>query len=281
MKSATLLLSGFAISPIMATNDFFPLPTDELPYNDDRGHDVTVNCPLSCLNDARCISAGTIGEGFQTKTEWSCECPTGFLGDLCEQQQQQDQQQQDDDDDDDDLCGDDSCKHGSKCISIGENEHMCDCTAAYTDNTFYAGQFCEFPSTIFCTAEDHQEGRQFCVNDGTCGALDHAPCSCPKGFAGPRCATRIDNDTMAYSSECSLQCMHGGTCHKGEKGMEAYGKFAVDVSHLIQETHINFEHCICPSGYFGVKCEYEFEECGEEGEHMCLHGGSCEVAPDG
>lgn len=97
---------------------------------------------------------------------------------------------------------------------------------------------------------------------------------------GPRCATRVDDDFTAYDA-CSLPCRNGGTCHKGEKGMESYGKFAVDVSHLIQETHINFEHCICPSGHFGVKCEYEYEECGPNGEHMCLNGGSCEITEDG
>ena len=173
MKSATLILSGFAISPVVTGGDFFPLPTSELPYNDDRGHDVTVNCPLRCWNNARCIATGVVGEGFQTNTEWSCDCPDGFHGDLCDQQ-----------DDDDILCGDDSCKHGSECIPIGENEHMCDCTPAYTNSTFYAGKYCEFPSTIFCTEEGHQEGRQFCVNEGKCGALDHSPCSCPQGFAG-------------------------------------------------------------------------------------------------
>ena len=180
MKSVTLILSGLAISPLVgAANDFFPLPPGGLPYNDDHEDGVITveNCPLNCLHNSTCTLnaavAGVVGESSQTaSTEWSCECPSGFQGDLCEQQ------------DDEDLCGEDSCKHGSECIQISESEYMCDCTIAYTDDLYYAGKYCQFPSTIFCTEPDHPEGRQFCVNEGSCGAQDHAPCSCPKGFAG-------------------------------------------------------------------------------------------------
>lgn len=45
-----------------------------------------------------------------------CECPSGFLGTLCETE--------------DTLCGDIKCRHGSKCITIedsGKTDYRCDC----------------------------------------------------------------------------------------------------------------------------------------------------------
>ena len=45
-----------------------------------------------------------------------CECPSGFLGTLCETE--------------DTLCGDIKCRHGSTCITIednGKTDYRCDC----------------------------------------------------------------------------------------------------------------------------------------------------------
>lgn len=40
------------------------------------------------------------------------------------------------------------------------------------------------------------------------------------------------------------------------------------------ETHINFQHCVCPDGFFGVQCEHQLDVC-PGGTHVCLHGSKC------
>lgn len=179
MRSPGLVLFGFLAAPIIATSDFFPVPTEDFA-DKDHSHDSSANnCPLRCLNNSTCISKATNGiavieESSKPGVFRSCECQPGFHGNFCEHI--------------DDPCGDDYCRHGSKCIHIGGNngpiEHMCDCTAAFTDDIYYAGKYCQFQSTIFCGSEDNPEGRQFCTNDGTCGMFEHSPCHCPSGFTG-------------------------------------------------------------------------------------------------
>lgn len=188
-------------------------------------------------------------------------------------------------DDDKKPCGEHFCKHGSKCFSIqlddGTTEDVCDCTSAYTNTTFYSGEFCEYPSTSICSLKDAFGSTvNFCVNNGTCGITTHSPCTCPTGFGGPRCASKIDEaGGWGDYAQCSIECKNGGHCQKGMKDADLgkYERFADDVSHLINETknHLNFEHCQCSGGFFGLKCEYKYEECGE-GDNICFHGGACE-----
>jgi hypothetical protein len=40
----------------------------------------------------------------------------------------------------------------------------------------------------------------------------------------------------------------------------------------------NFEHCVCPDGFLGLRCETPVETC-PGGEHICLHFSKC--VPDG
>ena len=47
---------------------------------------------------------------------------------------------------------------------------------------------------------------------------------------------------------------------------------------MFNHTNVDFEHCVCPDGYFGIRCEYEVEECGNSG-HVCLHGSTCNAEP--
>lgn len=70
--------------------------------------------------------------------------------------------------------------------------------------------------------------------------------------------------------------MNGGTCQKGVKDLDQmYGKFADDLADMYNQTHLDYEHCVCPSGFFGIRCEYKVQECETEG-HVCLHGSTCE-----
>jgi Notch-like protein len=179
-------------------------------------------------------------------------------------------------------CGESFCYHGSKClaginIGNGTTEDICDCTSAFTDTQAYAGEFCQYPSTDFCGDPAFGSNRNFCVNNGVCESSGYAPCQCPNGFKGPRCAFEVGKDGVEYS-ECKLKCENGATCQKGLKKADLgkYARFADDISHLINETHthVDFEHCVCPPGYFGISCEYEVEECGK-GDHFCFHGSTC------
>uniref|UniRef100_A0A7S1D8P9 EGF-like domain-containing protein n=1 Tax=Cyclophora tenuis TaxID=216820 RepID=A0A7S1D8P9_CYCTE len=45
-------------------------------------------------------------------------------------------------------------------------------------------------------------------------------------------------------------------------------------AHLNVTYSDNFEHCVCPTGYVGVKCEVKVQVCGE-GQHACFHGSVC------
>jgi hypothetical protein len=193
-----------------------------------------------------------------------CECPSSHYGESCEKEAER--------------CGEEYCYHGSQCFEIlladGFTEHICDCTKAYTEDHYYAGEFCQYASTNFCTGHDDPNGRQFCTNGGQCPEEGHKPCSCPPGFTGPRCAFEIGKDGNDYAL-CELGCQNGGTCQKGVKDLQkAYGKFANDVAYLLDEEHVDFEHCVCPDGFYGIRCEYNVEQC-KEGEHICFHGSTC------
>lgn len=225
--------------------------------------DTVPDCTKTCLNQGIC----RLGDG-NDETEL-CECPSSFYGEQCEKEAEK--------------CGDDYCYHGSKCFEIilgnGSTEHICDCTRAFTEENSYAGEFCQYPSTVFCTGHDDPNGRQFCTNGGECPQDRHLPCSCLPNFMGPRCAFEIGKDGGDYA-ECELACQNGGTCQKGIKDLQkAFGNFASDVSHMLNQTHDNFEHCVCPKDFYGIRCEYQAEECGE-GEHICFHGSECVSSED-
>jgi hypothetical protein len=99
-------------------------------------------------------------------------------------------------------------------------------------------------------------------------------CDCPEGWAGPSCEFESENRDHSYEN-CTLECYNGGGCRKGAKDMAAVVNLGPELSHLVDGTHSeNFEHCVCPTGFTGIKCEHVYEECGD-GEHMCVHGSKC------
>ena len=249
----SIIFFSFTLRSIFGDNDFFPITI---------GGVTTDSC--NCQNGGLCRVGEKPGEGHQ------CDCPKTHFGDFCEYPAE--------------PCGENYCLHGSKCFEINledksKKEHLCDCTAAYTATTYYSGEFCQYPSTTFCSGIDDPNGRQFCTNNGRCadGAdATHEPCICPVGYAGPRCAFAIGKDGSDYA-ECKLSCKNGGTCQKGVKDLKTYyGKFANAISHLIEADpgEADHEHCVCPHGFFGIRCEYEVEEC-NNGEHLCFHGSQC------
>ncbi|KAL3939774.1 MAG: hypothetical protein SGARI_001246 [Bacillariaceae sp.] len=272
-RLTVILLTVFTrVGGSLQPNDFFPLvpqdevETDAVEGSDNQDSDVVENsndeadslsasvCDKDCMNSGVCV---VDDEGKAT-----CSCSPGYSGESCENEGE--------------ACGTDFCHHSSKCLQIelssGASEHICDCTPSYTSETLYSGEFCQYPSTEFCTGPNDPNGRQFCVNNGKCPTESHHPCICPEGFSGPRCAFQMGIDGMDYR-ECDLDCRNGGTCHKGmkqqpQKHLELY------LSEKEQERHEDYEHCVCPSGWYGIRCEYQVEECAE-GEHLCFHGSTC------
>jgi hypothetical protein len=107
-------------------------------------------------------------------------------------------------------------------------------------------------------------------------------CDCEDGFHGPSCehSAEIPKEEV---EECSLQCRNGGKCRNGAKDNSFFSKFGADLEKY-NMTHINWEHCVCADGYFGIMCEHQLETC-PGGDHVCLHGSKCsatnETNPDG
>ena len=153
----------------------------------------------------------------------------------------------------------------------GQSSH-CDCTTAHTANESFAGKFCQYKSTVFCEASDAIEGRDFCVNGGTC-KVGKPGCDCPAGFEGPMCEYNVQ--VQGGEPDCKLTCDNGGECTKGVKDVTFLINIGTAVSHVKDPQHDeNFEHCICAQGYFGLTCDKSIEMCGS-GEYVCMNGGKC------
>jgi hypothetical protein len=98
----------------------------------------------------------------------------------------------------------------------------------------------------------------------------HEGCTCPEGFHGPICEF---TDSIPEQS-CALSCENEGRCRKGNKDAQWIAKFGEDFAEF-NRTHTGlWEHCICPDGFFGIKCEHQLEIC-PGGDHVCLHGAKC------
>ena len=80
---------------------------------------------------------------------------------------------------------------------------------------------------------------------------------------------------------CKLACSNGGLCTKGVKDVTFLDALGPDVSNVKDPAHDhNFEHCICPQGYFGLTCDKTIEQCGTSGEYVCMNGGKCVMNED-
>ena len=267
MNSALIITISFCFTSTNASlvdtvsgGDFFPI-SSEIPLEGTL--DVSENeCKKECLNGGDCV--------LDTDGSAMCSCSSRFFGEYCQYEGE--------------PCGSSFCYHSSACIELSLEkdsftEHMCDCTNAYTEDTHYAGEFCQYASTQFCSESDDLNGRQFCTNGGKCPKESHLPCICPEGFSGPRCAFQIGVDGKDYA-QCDLPCQNGGTCQKGMKNSkrEEFVKTMIDadlVDKLSQSPDLmSVEHCVCPPGYFGMNCEYQVQQC-NSGEHLCFHGSTC------
>ncbi|CAJ1892957.1 unnamed protein product [Cylindrotheca closterium] len=235
----------------------------------DDGH--VPECKLECDNGGVCARGVKSYENAMYDDFWAqhdgnfqyCACQRGFYGTRCEAQATD--------------CGDGQCFHGGKCIQTlnGRNKTIfaCDCAEATKDGLKYAGQFCQSPSTQTCEqGEDNGNGQLFCTNNGKCKSNPHEGCDCEGDYHGASCehpgSAAIDD-----VPKCALQCKNGGSCRIGQKDTSLFSQFGADMEKYNQ-TNIDFQHCVCPDGYFGVQCEHQLDVC-PGGEHVCLHGSKC------
>lgn len=78
---------------------------------------------------------------------------------------------------------------------------------------------------------------------------------------------------------CSLNCENHGICRKGAKDVSILTNVKV-TEEMKSSFNENFEHCVCPSGYVGLRCEIQLDQC-PGGAHVCLNGGECATVPNG
>jgi len=130
-------------------------------------------CTLQCANSGSCqlgIKNYKVAEfGYQNFWKNStidfmhCVCPEGFFGLTCEVESKE--------------CGEHHCFNGGTCVTIktevegGVVDRHCDCTTAKTNESSYAGRFCQYESSNFCDKTLGPNGLEFCVNGGTCEAI--------------------------------------------------------------------------------------------------------------
>lgn len=113
----------------------------------------TPMCTRTCLNGGTCqIGIPTninVPHNTQPQDSYNmtyCTCPERYRGQQCEYDSQ--------------PCGDHLCFHGTTCNA---DLKTCNCTASGKAGTGFAGQFCQYVATDFCS-----DGKKFCVNGGTC-----------------------------------------------------------------------------------------------------------------
>ncbi|KAL7567795.1 hypothetical protein ACA910_000547 [Epithemia clementina (nom. ined.)] len=101
------------------------------------------------------------------------------------------------------------CLHGSTCIlSNITGEFECDCNTANEGGLKYAGKYCQYHSTAYCTPDGlkpkTRSSDAFCTNNGKC--RDYVPrnglhpgCSCEEHFKGDHCEKLADEKEVKSS----------------------------------------------------------------------------------
>jgi len=212
---------------------------------------------------------------------WSgafCECDDGYSGTYCTRK----------------ACGSGYCANGAACIELpagqttaAGDDYVCDCTVASLgagfDDTTYIGRQCDSAVHHECFNDQQRNPNENwkCANYGRCFYGSSGPqCRCDNGWLGTRCETNSSDTKDIAWSQCNLACMNGGSCLKGvvKPIANMFTRFLEPTkkSKLFDYAPSpNYEYCYCPTGYFGVQCEMQYELCGN-GEHICFHGSTCE-----
>ncbi|KAG8445395.1 hypothetical protein GDO86_010251 [Hymenochirus boettgeri] len=223
-----------------------------------------------CLNGGRCESV---------EDAYSCACPRGFGGRLCELVKPA-------------LCSLSPCRNGGTCKESHE-EYSCICPYPFT------GKNCETGMKGPCSSGP-------CQNGGTCfHYLGKYKCECLTQFSGRHCEKELDcgaPEQVKYAQMIVTSTLPGGRaeyhCNKGyvlttqnntricnEDGVWSVPPECEEINECASQPcrngatckdRISHFLCECQAGYSGEYCELERDKCLSE---PCKNGGSCQKLP--
>ena len=197
------------------------------------GSSSSTQCDLPCTNGGTCKRRQLTKEALSyqdmrldqdiTKQQQElqpqrhyCQCPTGFVGSMCEIKLI--------------ICPtgiNGTCSNGNACKrsvdDTNEEYYHCECDVSQSDLSLpYAEQFCTHESTVFCIndvdAKNIKKNRQslggasrssFCVNGGTCKDVvtengNHvSSCNCPSEFTGSHCEISKKSNSSTSKKQTS------------------------------------------------------------------------------
>lgn len=115
-------------------------------------------------------------------------------------------------------------------------------------------------------------------------------CNCPEGYTGRYCDLEVDSpqiqahitdedhNKLTVEDSCALSCLNGGTCEFGHRP-PTFAETSNDPTLTAENVTVNYQHCVCPDGFFGPTCENEVTICGyaedENPAHVCHNGARC------
>ncbi|XP_042205015.1 protein crumbs-like [Homarus americanus] len=194
---------------------------------------TSIGCTV-CYNE-ECLNGGSCSNPAEV---FSCSCPIGFEGSLCEINI--------------DECVANQCLNGATCVD-GINQYTCKCMPGYT------GEFCE---------EDIDEcATSPCKNGGVCvNEVARFVCQCPEDFIGLTC------EELKVKNCSNLMCLNGATCtdifRLGVQMQCRVGRSALQRGHQQCDSNpckngatcehgINNLTCHCPDNWQGSTCEQD------------------------
>jgi len=180
-----------------------------------------------------------------------------------------------------------TCLNGGECMQSSTDADLdfCDCDG------FSNGRFMGIDCSIEVPTDPSNwcnPNGDFCVNGGTCNEDISTPnvCNCPTEYTGKYCELEVaglvdqghieDEDKEKPIEDvvvCDPPCEHGGVCTFG------YRNPTKDHTVTAEDVTLNYQHCQCPHGFFGLACEREVNICGfdddNKPEHVCHNSAPC------
>ncbi|XP_056011712.1 protein crumbs-like isoform X4 [Ostrea edulis] len=182
-----------------------------------------------------CGNGGTCHDGING---YNCTCTSPYMGKNCSQPY--------------DACSFKPCQNGATCSSVlGSHDYNCSCKTGFTD--------------VNCSTNIDDCVSAPCQLPLVCyDRINGYNCSCPKGMEGSDCSQDID--------ECrSSPCVNGGTCHN------ELGRYRCECTQVLVNLtkYVHHQTLEFISGFKGVNCEMDINECDYTSPSICLHNGSC------